>query len=143
MRLPGNDVKEINLLPDNVVMESTKIHKISTVLITRDAANTIDRCLQALEIFEEVVICDTGSSDDTVERAGSYANVRLFKIEFSGFGSAKNAAISKAGNDWIFSLAEQRILPSGKGIIFSWGNISSAVDSHCTIIFAIRHQFSL
>ncbi len=119
-------------------MESTKIHKISTVLITRDAANTIDRCLQALEIFEEVVICDTGSSDDTVERARSYANVRLFKIEFSGFGSAKNAAISKAGNDWIFSLDADEVADAELlNTLLAW----DTHGNHCRLGIIDRHNF--
>ena len=89
---------------DSVSRADARVQKISAVLIARDAARTIDQCLQALEIFEEVVVCDTGSSDDTMERARSRNNVRLFEAGFSGFGSTKNAAAARAGNDWIFSI---------------------------------------
>ena len=89
-----------------------KIPNISAVMITCDSARTIDQCLQALAVFEEVVVCDTGSSDDTIECAGRYSNVRLFQIEFNGFGDAKREAVSKASNDWIFSIDSDEIADS-------------------------------
>ena len=85
------------------------IKHISAVLITRDAARTIDQCLQALSAFEEVVVCDTGSGDNTIARAAAYANVRVFEIEFNGFGDAKRDAVTKATNDWIFSIDSDEI----------------------------------
>ncbi len=86
-----------------------KIQNISAVMITRDSAATIEQCLQALAVFDEVVVCDTGSADDTIERARAFENVRVFEIGFAGFGGAKREAVSKATNNWIFSIDSDEI----------------------------------
>lgn len=86
-----------------------KIKDISAVIITRDAARTVERCLAPLAVFDEVVVCDTGSTDDTIARARKFANVRVFEISFDGFGAAKQTAVDKAANDWIFSVDADEI----------------------------------
>ena len=89
---------------------SMKIKNISAVMITCDSAGIIDQCLQALDVFDEVVVCDTGSSDDSIARARAFGNVRVFEIEFAGFGDAKREAVNKAVNDWIFSIDSDEIM---------------------------------
>ncbi|MDD9815026.1 MAG: glycosyltransferase family 2 protein [Gammaproteobacteria bacterium] len=86
------------------------IPAISAVLITRDAARTIERCLAALEDFGEVVVLDTGSTDATVDKVRAFANARLHHGEFHGFGAAKNQAAALARNDWIFSIDADEIM---------------------------------
>lgn len=80
------------------------IQNISVVIITRDAAATLDATLQSLTDFEEVVVYDNGSSDATLSIATAYPNVRLFRGEFIGFGPTKRHAVTLAANDWILSL---------------------------------------
>lgn len=87
-----------------------QINEVSAVLITHNSAATINQCLDALNAFDEVVVCDTGSTDDTIARAGAYKNVRVFEIEFAGFGAAKHAAVSKATCNWILSIDSDEIL---------------------------------
>ncbi len=78
---------------------------ISAVLIVRDAARTLDRCLETLRSFDEVVVYDTGSKDESPQLAQAHPNVRFFATrEFPGFGPAKNRAVEFARNDWVFSL---------------------------------------
>ena len=87
-----------------------KIQNISAVMITRDSADTIEQCLQALVVFDEVVVCDTGSADDTIARVRAFANARVFEIDFAGFGDAKRAAVNKASSDWVFSIDSDEIV---------------------------------
>lgn len=77
---------------------------VSVVVITRNAALTLKRTLDALTCFENVVIYDNGSSDDTLTIAASYTNVSLYKGDFLGFGPTKRHAVSLAKHDWILSL---------------------------------------
>ena len=43
---------------------------ISAVLIVRNEARNIDACLAALkQVADEIVVVDTGSDDDTIDRA--------------------------------------------------------------------------
>jgi len=80
------------------------LRNISVVIITRDAATTLDATLRSLTDFDDVVVYDNGSSDDTPSIATSYPNVRLFQGEFIGFGPTKQHAVTLAANDWILSL---------------------------------------
>jgi glycosyltransferase involved in cell wall biosynthesis len=74
------------------------------VIITRDAAATIERTLESLARFPEVVVFDNGSRDETKSKCAAFANVKLIEGEFAGFGPTKNRAASFASGDWIVSL---------------------------------------
>ncbi len=76
----------------------------SAVIITRDAATTLPRCLGALRRVPEVVVYDNGSTDETREIARGHPNVRLLEGPFEGFGPTKNRAVAAARHDWILSL---------------------------------------
>ncbi len=77
----------------------------SVCIITKNNAKTLERCLQsASNYFDEIVIADTGSSDSTKEIARHYTN-QIFDFTWNNnFADARNFAIKKATNDFIFSL---------------------------------------
>lgn len=77
---------------------------VSVVIITRNASSTLRRTLEAVQSFDNVVIYDNGSSDDTTRIASSYPNVSLYEGDFLGFGPTKRFAVSLAKYDWILSL---------------------------------------
>lgn len=77
---------------------------LSVVIITRNAAETLARTLDALETVGEVVVYDNGSTDETLDIARRYANVSLHQGDFLGFGPTKRHAVSLAGQDWVLSL---------------------------------------
>lgn len=80
------------------------IQKIHPVLITRDAAATIERALTSLREFSEVIVYDNGSTDHTVELCKHFPNTKVVVGEFFGFGRTKNHAADLAAGDWILSL---------------------------------------
>lgn len=80
--------------------------KLSAVMIVKNEAQVIDRCLSTLRGFDEVIVCDTGSQDDTVVRASAYGNVKVF-TDFpwsDDFSAARNHALSKATGDWCMQI---------------------------------------
>ena len=89
---------------------SNSITKISCVIITLNAGKTLYRVLKSADFFDEVIVLDTGSSDQTVELAKSFNNVRVFESDFQGFGPTKRLAVSKAVNDWVFSLDADEVI---------------------------------
>lgn len=97
------------------------IHGISIVIITRDAEDTLEHTLSALERFDDVVVYDNGSTDSTLSIAQSYANVRLFQGEFFGFGPTKRHAVSLAHHDWVLALdADEHPDPALLQALESW-----------------------
>ena len=80
------------------------LREIHPVLITRDASRTLAATLESLQAFPEVVVYDNGSTDDTLDIARRFANVKLVTGEFVGFGPTKNLAAGHASGDWILSI---------------------------------------
>ncbi|MDR5885687.1 glycosyltransferase family 2 protein [Vreelandella janggokensis] len=78
--------------------------RVSVVIITRNASATLVTALDSLCDFDEVVIYDNGSTDDTLKIASRYTNVSLHQGDFLGFGLSKRHAVSLAKNDWILSV---------------------------------------
>lgn len=86
---------------------------ISVVIITRNAGSSFGKTLASLADFDEVVIYDNGSTDDTLAIAERHPNVRLFQGEFFGFGPTKRHAVSLAKHDWVLSLdADEQPTPA-------------------------------
>jgi glycosyltransferase involved in cell wall biosynthesis len=94
-------------------MEATMgVEDIHPVLITRDAAGTIERALKSLAPFPEVIVYDNGSGDATLELCRRFPNTKVATGEFFGFGPTKNHAMSLAAGDWILSIdADEYLSP--------------------------------
>ena len=77
---------------------------IYPVLITRDAATTIEQALRSLATFPEVIVYDNGSTDATVELCRQFPNVKVVQGKFFGYGPTKNHAVGLARGDWVLSI---------------------------------------
>lgn len=86
------------------------LSNISVCIIVKNAQKTIIECLEALKEFDEIILLDNESTDNTIELAKKFPNVKIFESPFIGFGPLKNLAISKAKNDWILNIDSDEIL---------------------------------
>ena len=78
---------------------------LSACLITRDEAGNVERAVASLHpLADEVVVYDTGSSDDTVARARAAGARVLTGIWPRDFAAARNAALAHCTGDWVLSL---------------------------------------
>jgi len=84
--------------------------KVSIVIITRNEAhNIVDCILSAKKLSNDIVIVDSGSTDDTVSLAQKQ-QAKVKSILWKGYGNARNIGAAIATNDWILSLdADERV----------------------------------
>ncbi len=86
---------------------------ISGVVIAKDEADRIERCVRSLMgLCREVIMLDSGSSDDTVALARA-AGAIVEHQDWLGFSGQKNAAIARASQPWILLLDADEWLASG------------------------------
>lgn len=83
---------------------------ISVVVLAKNNEQTIKKTLESLSKFDDVVVYDNGSSDNTKNIAKSFSNVNLMEGEFKGFGWTKNQAASFAKNDWILIIDSDEVV---------------------------------
>jgi len=78
---------------------------ISLCMIVKNEEDVLGRCLNcALDIVDEIIIVDTGSTDDTKNIAQKYAD-KIFDFQWiDDFSAARNYAFSKATKDYILWL---------------------------------------
>ncbi len=77
---------------------------LSGVVITRNEADRIVRCLSSLTpVCREVIVLDSGSSDDTVAIARGLG-ARVERQDWLGFAAQKNAVIALAKQPWVILL---------------------------------------
>jgi glycosyltransferase involved in cell wall biosynthesis len=83
---------------------------VSVVIITKNEAIHIVDCIQsAKQISGDIIIVDTGSTDDTIALARQQG-AKVMAERWSGYGHARNTGAKGAVNDWILSLdADERI----------------------------------
>lgn len=79
--------------------------KISVCIITKNEADNLERCLKSLKnIYDEIVVVDTGSVDNTLNVMNEHADIQG-KFEWcDNFSKARNYCVSLASNDWIMVL---------------------------------------
>jgi glycosyltransferase involved in cell wall biosynthesis len=85
---------------------------LSLCMIVKNEEKNIEQCLKSVQgLADEIIVTDTGSTDNTVEIAKSLgAKIEHFKWT-KDFSAARNYCISKAASRWIIWLDADDRLP--------------------------------
>jgi len=86
--------------------------KLSVILIVRDEAHCLERCLRSVgAIADEIVVLDSGSTDGTVQIARSFG-AQVESTDWPGYGAQKNRALDRARGEWVLSIdADEHATP--------------------------------
>jgi glycosyltransferase involved in cell wall biosynthesis len=85
---------------------------LTVTIITLNEAHHIAAAIDSAAWADEILVVDSGSTDDTVAIAAG-KGVRVMHRTWPGYVDQKNYAASVASHDWIFSLdADERITPA-------------------------------
>ena len=88
------------------------MEQISAVIIVKNEEQNIARCLKSISWVEEIVVLDTGSTDETVNICKNFGAKVYYLDQWEGFGKAKQQAVDLATFDWILSIdADEEISP--------------------------------
>ena len=83
--------------------------KISATIITFNEAGNIGDACKSLGWADEILVVDSGSTDQTRQIAED-CGARVLTKDWPGFAAQKQFAVAQAANDWIFSLdADERV----------------------------------
>ena len=87
--------------------------KISVVINTYNAAPQLERALRSASAFDEIVVCDMESTDNTRRLAESYgAKVVIFpKGDYNICEPARDFAIHSASHRWVLVLDADEAIP--------------------------------
>jgi len=77
---------------------------VSVFIITKNEEKNIQRCLESVNFFEEIIIVDSGSVDATLQIAKYYNNVKIYHQEWLGFAKQKQFALEKCIQPWVLNL---------------------------------------
>ena len=85
---------------------------LSVTIIAMNEADRIERGLKSVAGWaDEIIVFDSGSTDNTVEIARRYTD-KVFVTDWPGYGPQKQRALEKATCDWVFSLdADEELTP--------------------------------
>jgi tetratricopeptide (TPR) repeat protein len=83
-------------------------------MIVKNEAENLPRCLDSVRgVVDEIVLVDTGSTDQTLAVAGRYG-ARVFHFAWcDDFSAARNAAVAQARGAWILTLDADEALTRG------------------------------
>jgi glycosyltransferase involved in cell wall biosynthesis len=86
---------------------------IDVLILTYNEALNIGRGIDALRSFPEIVVLDSGSTDETTEIALSRSNVRVVKRLFDGHANQWNFGLTECGlrRPWVLALDADYLVP--------------------------------
>ena len=87
------------------------MHSLSVIVITKNESANIRACLESVIWADEIIVVDSGSTDDTVTICREMG-AHVYAHDWPGFGIQKNRALDYATKDWVFSIdADERVTP--------------------------------
>ena len=84
--------------------------KLSIVILTFNSQKYLNKVLNSCTFADEVLIIDSGSTDDTLKIANAFQNTKILHQKWLGFGKQKQAGVEACKNDWLFVLDSDEII---------------------------------
>lgn len=82
---------------------------LSVVVITLNAERHLEACLKSVMFADEIIVVDSGSTDDTPAIAAKHG-AKLISQDWLGYGKQKNFATSQARHRWVLSLDADEVV---------------------------------
>lgn len=82
---------------------------LSVIIITKNEAAHIGGCLESVAWADEIIVLDSGSTDDTVAICRRYTD-KVYPTDWPGFGIQKQRALEKAQGDWVLSIDADEVV---------------------------------
>ena len=103
---------------------------ISATIITFNEAKNIERVIRSLACADEIIVIDSGSSDDTCPIA-TRLGARVVVHPWEGFATQKNSASQQAHHDWILSLdADEELNADAQSAVANWKNSEPSANGY-------------
>lgn len=77
---------------------------LSVIIITKNEARYIERCIRSVIWADEIIVIDSGSDDDTVNICQDLGAKVFTTSDWPGFGPQKQRALDQANQPWVLSL---------------------------------------
>ncbi|MGK0705694.1 glycosyltransferase family 2 protein [Yokenella regensburgei] len=89
--------------------------RLSVVMIAKNSADLLPECLDSVQWADEIILLDSGSSDDTVALAQS-RGVKVFEDrDWQGYGIQRQRAQAYATGDYVLMIdTDERVTPELK-----------------------------
>jgi len=113
------------------------LDRVTPVILTRDEEPNIARTLERLAWAREVIVCDSGSSDATLEIARRFLNVRVVERALDTLADQWTFAVDQAKTDWVLTLDADYFVPQAFADELS--RLDAAADGYeASFIYAIN-----
>lgn len=107
--------------------------QISSYIICQDEEASIITAIQSLcEQVDEIIIVDTGSIDQTIEKIQSLniPFIKLYRFKWcNDFSAARNYALSKTTHEWVIALDADEFLQKPCDLRYEISNIPGKANS--------------
>ncbi|MGE8561424.1 MAG: glycosyltransferase family 2 protein [Acinetobacter sp.] len=82
----------------------------SVYIVTLNCGAWLEDTLNSVADFAEVIILDSGSTDNTYAIAQSFANTRISHQDWQGYAAQKSLALAQCQHDWVLNLDGDEVL---------------------------------
>lgn len=90
---------------------------LTVSIIAKNEAENIRRCLESVQWADEIIVLDSGSSDETVSIAREFTD-KVYETDWQGFGIQKQRALDLATSSWVLNLdADEFVSPDLRQVI--------------------------
>ncbi len=116
---------------------------LSAALIVRDEEDHLQRCLRSIvDIVDEIVVVDTGSTDASVAVAESFGARVLHRAWDGDFSAARNYGLDAVAGEWVLYIdADEHLRPISRAAV----EAAMAERSECVayrLLLQPRHSFT-
>ena len=130
---------KIQIHTDVEKIENVEPVTLTVAMMVKDESKNLDRCLSSVKDFaDEIVVVDTGSSDDSMKICKRYG-AKLYEHPWENFSVHRNQSIGYSTMDWIliFDADEEFV---GDGHKFKKG--LAAVNGNCNSVKMWLHDIN-
>lgn len=103
--------------------------KLTVLLPTYNNASIIRNCLESIKWADEILVCDSYSTDATLDIAREY-NVRIIQHEYLNSALQKNWAAPQCLHEWILQIDTDEVLEEGMREEIQTAVTSAPADLH-------------